>query len=206
MSAALLNLYQKTVLRHPLGAIFMVLALAVAMAFGLPNFKLDASADSLTLEHDDDLNFFREVVQRYGSDNFLIVTFSPLEGDLFDDENLQTLSSLRNELAEIKGVESMLSLLDVPLLYSPKIGVADLKGELNTLLSPGVDRDLARQEFLNSPIYKDLILSSDGQTTGMLATLDLDQKYLDLVQARDALRLIKSTDGLSPEQQIELDA
>jgi len=206
MSAALFNFYQKTVLRHPLAAIFMVLALAVAMALGLPNFKLDASADSLTLEHDDDLNFFREVVQRFGSDNFLIVTFSPLEGDLFDDNNLQTLSSLRNELAEIKGVESMLSLLDVPLLYSPKIEVADLKGELNTLLSPGVDRDLARQEFLNSPIYKDLILGSDGQTTGMLATLELDQKYLDLVQARDALRLIKSTDGLSPEQQLELDA
>jgi predicted RND superfamily exporter protein len=205
MSAALLNFYQKTVLRHPLAAIFMVLALAIAMALGLPNFKLDASADSLTLEHDDDLNFFREVVQRYGSDNFLIVTFSPLEGDLFDDNNLQTLSSLRNKLAEIDGVESMLSLLDVPLLYSPKIDVADLKGELNTLLSPGVDRDLARQEFLNSPIYKDLILSRDGQTTGMLATLELDQKYLDLVQARDALRLIRSTDGLSPEQQLELD-
>ena len=205
MSATLLNLYQKTVLRHPLGAIFAVLALTVAMAFGLPNFKLDASADSLTLEHDDDLNYFREVVQRYGSDNFLIVTFSPKQGDLFDDENLQLLSSLRGELAAIEGVESMLSLLDVPLLYSPKIGVADLKNELNTLLSPGVDRQLAREEFLNSPIYKNLILSADGQTTGMLATLELDQKYLDLVSARDALRFIKSTQELSAEQQIELD-
>ena len=206
MSAALLNFYQRTVLRHPLASIFMVLALAVAMATGLPNFKLDASADSLTLEHDDDLNYFREVVQRYGSDNFLIVTFSPLEGDLFEDKNLQTLASLRDELAAIKGVESMLSMLDVPLLYSPKIEVADLKGELNTLLSPGVDRQLARQEFLDSPIYKDLILSADGQTTGMLATLELDQKYLDLVQARDALRLLASTEGLSPQQQVELDS
>ena len=205
MSATLLNLYQKTVLRHPLGAIFAVLVLTVAMAFGLPNFKLDASADSLTLEHDDDLNYFREVVQRYGSDNFLIVTFSPKQGDLFDDDNLQLLSSLRGELAAIDGVESMLSLLDVPLLYSPKIGVADLKNELNTLLSPGVDRQLAREEFLNSPIYKNLILSADGQTTGMLATLALDQKYLDLVSARDALRFIKSTQELSAEQQIELD-
>jgi len=205
MSTTLLNFYQKTVLRHPLGATFAVLLLTVAMAFGLPNFKLDASADSLTLEHDDDLNYFREVVQRYGSDNFLIVTFSPKEGDLFDQENLLLLSSLRDELAAIEGVESMLSLLDVPLLYSPKIGVADLKNELNTLLSPGVDRQLAREEFLNSPIYKNLILSADGQTTGMLATLELDQKYLDLVSARDALRLIKSTQGLSTAQQLELD-
>ena len=203
--SAVLSLYQKSVLRHPLGAIFAVLALALAMAFGLPNFKLDASADSLTLEHDDDLNYFRQVVQRYGSDNFLIVTFSPKQGDLFDDENLQVLSSLRDELAKIEGVESMLSLLDVPLLYSPKIGVADLKNDLNTLLSPGVDRQLAREEFLTSPIYKNLILSPDGQTTGMLATLALDQKYLDLVNQRDALRLIKSQQALSQDQQIELD-
>lgn len=205
MSSSLLNFYKKTVLGHPLGAILAVLALALAMALGLPNFKLDASADSLTLEQDDDLNFFREAVQRYGSDNFLIVTFSPKQGDLFDDENLQLLSSLREELANIEGVEGMLSLLDVPLLYSPKIGVADLKNKLNTLLSPGVDRQLAREEFLNSPIYKNLILSADGQTTGMLATLELDQKYLDLVSARDALRLIKSKQDLTSEQQLELD-
>jgi predicted RND superfamily exporter protein len=174
------------------------------MAMGLPNFKLDASADSLTLEHDEDLNFFREVVQRYGSDNFLIVTFSPLEGDLFEQHNLDTLASLRTELGAIKGVESLLSMLDVPLLYSPKIAVADLQNELNTLLSENVDKQAAKQEFLNSPIYKDVLLSADGQTTGIMATMSLDQTYLQLVTERDALRLIRDTQGLSAEQETEL--
>ena len=206
MASPLLNFYQKTILDNPAKAIFMVLALTVLMAMGLPNFKLDASADSLTLEHDDDLNFFREVVQRYGSDNFLIVTFSPLEGDLFDQKNLDTLSALRTDLSAIKGVESMLSMLDVPLLYSPKIGIADLKEELNTLLSEGVDKQAAKQEFLNSPIYKDVLLSADGQTTGMLATLALDETYLQLVTQRDDLRLIRDTNGLSPAQEEELAA
>ena len=160
MSSSLLNFYQKAILDNPLKAILVIVALTVAMAMGLPNFKLDASADSLTLEHDDDLNFFREVVQRYGSDNFLIVTFSPIEGDLFDEHNLDTLAALRTDLSKIDGVEGMLSMLDVPLLYSPKIAVADLKSELNVLLSEGVDRQLAKQEFLNSPIYKDVILLS----------------------------------------------
>jgi len=59
MSSPLFDLYNKTVLRHPLTSLLAVIALTVAMALGLPNFKLDASADSLTLEHDDDLNFFR---------------------------------------------------------------------------------------------------------------------------------------------------
>ncbi len=206
MSSPLFDLYNRTVLRHPLTSLLAVIALTVAMALGLPNFKLDASADSLTLEHDDDLNFFREVVQRYGSDNYLIVTFSPKIGDLFDDANLETMSALRDDLATINGVEGILSMLDVPLLYSPKISVADLKEDLNTLLSEGVDRQLAKQEFLNSPIYKNVILSADGQTTGLLATLALDETYLKLVTERDDLRLIRATQGLTPQQQIQLDA
>jgi predicted RND superfamily exporter protein len=204
MSSPQLDFYQKAVLDNPLRAILAVLVLTVAMGMGLPNFKLDASADSLTLEHDDDLNFFREVVQRYGSDNFLIVTFSPKTGDLFDQENLDTLAQLSAELGQIKGVEGMLSMLDVPLLYSPKIAVSDLQNPLNTLLSKGVDRQAAKQEFLNSPIYKDVLLSADGQTTGVLATLALDRQYLDLVTRRDALRLVRDTQGLTPEQEIEL--
>jgi len=205
MTSSLFDLYDKTVLRHPMASLFTVIALTIAMAFGLPNFKLDASADSLTLEHDDDLNFFREVVQRYGSDNFLIVTFSPKSGDLFDDTNLETLKALREDLATIDGVEGILSMLDVPLLYSPMVAVADLKEELNTLLSEGVDKQLAKQEFLNSPIYKDVILSADCQTTGLLATLALDETYLQLVTARDDLRLVRDTQGLTPEQEIELE-
>ena len=134
------------------------------------------------------------------------MTFSPKTGDLFDDANLETISALRDDLATINGVEGILSMLDVPLLYSPKIGVADLKEDLNTLLSEGVDRQLAKQEFLNSPIYKNVLLSADGQTTGLLATLALDETYLKLVTERDDLRLIRATQGLTPQQQIQLDA
>ena len=201
---SLLDLYQKAVLDNPLKTLLLMTGLTIAMAMGLPNFKLDASADSLTLEHDEDLNFFREVVQRYGSDNFLIVTFSPVEGDLFDQHNLDTLASLRTELGAVEGVENILSMLDVPLLYSPKIGISDLKEELNTLLSEGIDKKAAKQEFLNSPIYKDVLLSADGQTTGILATMALDQTYLDLVTKRDALRLTRDTQGLDEQQQAEL--
>ena len=204
MQPSLFKLYDKIILQNPWTAIIVVFVLAIIMALGLPNFKLDASADSLTLEHDDDLNFSREVVQRYGSDNFLIVTFSPSKGVLFDQNNLDTLAALREDLLQIEGIESVLSMLDVPLLYSPKIDITDLTGELNTLMSEGVDKQLAKSEFLSSPIYKDVILSADGNTTGMMATLDLDETYLQLVSKRDSLRLLRDTDGLSPQQEIQL--
>mgnify|MGYP003624208988 CR=1 FL=1 len=205
MSERLLGIYEKLILRHPVASILLVIAIAIAMAFGLPNFKLDASADSLTLENDTSLAYFRESLQRYGSSDFLVVTYTPYKGDLFDDASLNTLNEMRSELAKIDGVAKVTSMLDVPLLYSPKISVSELKDAPRTLLQPDVDRKMARKEFLESPIYKNLILSKDGQTTAILATMKLDKKYLVLVKARDTLRIKRDTEGLSPEEVIELE-
>ena len=204
MTKALLVFYQRIIIDRPWQAIAFVLAVTLVMGMGLPNFKLDASADSLTLEYDEDLNFFREVSKRYGSDNFLIVTFSPKFGELLDNKNLETLSSISKNLNNIKGVDSTLSLLDAPLLYSPKITVGDLENPLNTVLSEGVDKQLAKQEFLTSPIYKDMLLSADGKTTGIIAKLSLDPQYLELVSQRDSLRLVRDTEGLNSQQQLVL--
>ena len=205
MSERLLGIYEKLILRHPVASIIAVIVVAIAMAFGLPNFKLDASADSLTLENDTSLAYFRESLQRYGSSDFLVVTYTPYKGDLFDDENLNTLAEIRDELKTINGVETVTSMLDVPLLYSPKVPVTKLKEAPRTLLQEDTDRSMAKTEFLESPIYRDLILSKDGQTTALLATMELDKKYLELVNQRDSLRIKRDTEGLSPEEIIELE-
>ena len=206
MSQRLLSVYEALILRRPAAAILMVILLAVGMAFGLPNFKLDASADSLTLEHDADLDYFRESLQRYGSSDFLLVTFTPKDADLFSDEALATLKSLSDDLESLDGVSGTTSILNAPLLYSPKVAIADLKEKPRTLLDADTDRALAKQEFLQSPIYRDLVLGPDGQTTAVLANLELDRKYLELVRQRDALRLKRDTEGLSPDEQAELAA
>jgi len=184
MSKRLLALYERTVLAHPLATLVLVLVVALVMAAGLPNFKIDASADALTLEYDDDLDYFREISQRYGSSDILVVTYRPKEGDLFSDESLATLDSLTRELGNIPGVSNVQSLVNVPLLFSPKIEIADLKGEPRTLLTPGVDRAAAKREFQTSPIYRDLILGPDGQTTGIVANLEGDPRYLEMVRRR----------------------
>ena len=107
MSERLLGIYEKLILRRPVASIVAVLLLAVGMAFGLPNFKLDASADSLTLENDNSLTYFRESLLRYGSSDFLVVTYTPYEGDLFDDNSLNALNEMHEELAKIDGVASV---------------------------------------------------------------------------------------------------
>ena len=205
MSKRLLEIYENSILLHPITSIAFVILIAIAMAFGLPNFKLDASADSLTLENDTALAYYRESLQKYGSSDFLVVTYTPYIGDLFDDKSLQTLDEMHKELEKVDGVASVLSMMNVPLLYSPKITVSQLKDAPRTLSLPDIDRDMVRKEFLESPIYKDLILSKDGQTTAILATMKLDKEYLSLVNARDTLRIKRDADGLTSEEIIELE-
>jgi predicted RND superfamily exporter protein len=96
-------------------------------------------------------------------------------------------------------------MMNVPLLYSPKITVSQLKDPPRTLSLPYIDRDMVRKEFLESPIYKNLILSKDGQTTAILATMKLDNEYLSLVNARDTLRIKRDADGLTSKETIELE-
>ncbi|MCX2835398.1 efflux RND transporter permease subunit [Microbulbifer thermotolerans] len=205
MLSALKNCYENLVIRRPKTVLLAVLILVVAAALGLPRFKLDASADALTLETDQALDYFREISKRYASGDFLVVTYRYRNGDLFDADSLTTLRRLRDELAQVDGVTGVQTILDVPLLYSPKMSISEISDGLRTLSTPGTDKDLARQEFLSSPIYRDLILSPDGQTTALLASLALDERGIELVRERDALRRKRNAEGLTEAEAARLD-
>lgn len=182
----------------------LIVVLVIIAAFGLPRFKLDASADSLTLENDQDLNYFRETAKNYSSGDFLIVTFTPKQ-DLFSDESLQLLRRLQDDLSAIEGVSSINGILNVPLLFSPKQSLREIAKDPRTLETPGIDRELAKQEFLQSPIYREMILGPDGQTTALQLNIAVDYHYIELVQERDALRAKRSEQGLSEAEEKALE-
>lgn len=206
MSARLLNLYESVVIKHPKLVLIAVALLLLGLAAGLPQVKVEASADSLTLEHDEDLNYARKITERYQAGDFLVVTYAP-DADLLSDESLNTLQSLRDDLLEVQGVESALSILDVPLLYSPPVSLDEITSgeELPTLTSPGVDRQEALQEFLQSPLYRETLVSPDGQTTAIQLNLEVDNTYLELVSARDRLREKRDEQSLTEAEEERLE-
>lgn len=205
MSARLLKLYESIVIKHPKLVIAVVALLLFGLAAGLPQIKVDASADSLTLEHDQAINYNRKITERYQTGDLLVITYSP-KGDLLSDQSLNTLQSLRSELQEVEGVKSAVSILDVPLLYSPPVSLSDITGgdELPTLTSPGVDRQQALEEFQTNPLYRDTLVGPERQTTAIQLNLEVDNKYLELVQARDRLREKRQQEGLTEAEEQRL--
>ena len=198
------NRYLSAVTGHPKIVLLVIALVALALAAGLPKFKLDASSESLTLEHDEDLNFFRETSKMFESGDFLVITFQP-HADLFSEESLAVLRNLQNDLSQVEGVTGVNSILNVPLLYSPKRSLTETVSSVRTLETPGVDMELAKQEFLESPIYEDMILSADARTTAMLLQLRVDRRYIALVQERDRLRLKRDTEGLVGGEEAQLE-
>ena len=193
----------KTIVEYP-RSILVVLALVVGFfATWVDDFQLDASSDSLLLEGDQDLRFYKDIKARYGDDEFLVVTYQP-EKDLFAAETLSHLKKLRDELSNLDTIDSVVSILDVPLLKSPPKSLSDLEEDVPNLLSPGTDKNLAKQELLTSKLYRNLLISSDGKTTAMQLNMVLDEGLKSLIEARDVLREKRLAEALDTDELIQL--
>ena len=169
-SSLTLFFFDRIVLQHPRTVIFCFLAIVGFLCFQARKFLLDASAETLVLENNEDLQYARLISSRYGNNDFLVLTFTP-KADLFSDESLNTLTRLRDELESLERVSSVLCILDVPLLENPPVSLKELSSDLPTLTSPGVNTERAREELRTSPFSRDLLLGADAQTTALLINL-----------------------------------
>ena len=199
------KVYEKTVLGHPIVVLVVLLLLLSFFSYHAKDFKLDASADSLLLEDDKDLKLFREISDRYDVKEFLFVTFTPFE-DLFSERSLKRLKELREELKSLERVDSAVTLLDIPLLKASGIELSEITEEnVKTLEDPAVDPERAKEEILESPVYSDLVLSADGQTTALIIYLRKDPYFSDLLRKRDQLLTKKRSGTLTQGEQSQLE-
>ncbi len=198
--------YYRITLGYPWVVAGVVVVLLVLAGFQARHFHLDASAESLMIEGDEDMHFYREIRARYGSDDFLIVTYSPHEKDLFAEATLERIRALRDELAGMERVDSVTTLLDVPLIDSPAMTLSEIQRGTRTLMDEDTDRDLAREEFLTSPLYRDLIINPDADTTALLVSFRRDEQAHALLQRREMLRVKQEREGLDADERSELRA
>lgn len=186
MGSYLIKLYSNTVLRHPVIALLLTAAVSAFFISHVTEFELDASADSLILENDAALKYYRGVRERYGSDDFLVVTYSP-KSPLFSETTLEDIRQLREALNSIDHVDSVISLLDVPLVSSPPMTLAEISKQARTLESDDVDVALAEKEMTTSPLYENLLVSSNADTTALQVNLKQNTALKKLIDEREQL-------------------
>ena len=198
MTSRIVKAYD-TLLHNPKLVLIVLLSILVFFGYHARDFKLDASADSLLLEDDVDLKVFRSIHERYPSNDLLIVTYTPDE-NLFSDQALEPLKKLRGELKKVTSVDTVFTILDAPLFNSSDADIQDMVNNMPSLEKPGIDRSRAKEELINSPIYRDLIVSGDGRTAALLLSLVENEKFNRLLKSRDDLRAKRRQTGLSSEE------
>ena len=198
--------YGKTILDRPVVVLLCLSVIIAVLGYNAKNFRIDASADALLLENDKDLRYARQISERYGVYDFLLISYSPNNDDLLAQDNLETLGRLRKDLTELDGVDSVLTILDVPLLESPPISYDDISNDIPNLKTPTIDKNLARIELKESPFYRDLLVSPDLRTTALVVNLKSDPIYKDLIATRNGYLDQKAQDRLSQEDAAHLNA
>lgn len=196
--------YRSVVLNHPVFTIFLLMLVFGFFVSHAKDFKLDASADALLLENDKDLKIFRDLNERYATKDFLFVTFTPNQ-DLFSDSSLHIIASLRDELKQLELTHSMVTLLDVPLVKQIKGSLSEVTNNYRTLESDDVDKVKAKAELLASPIFKELIISLDGNTTALQVNLKGNDTFRELLHKRNALLLKQQEGTLTSDESKQLE-
>ena len=199
-----LGLYSKLFLNRPKTVVLILLTVFAILGYFTKDFRLDASADSLILEHDEDLRYFRKIISRYETPDFLVLTYTPRE-DLFSPRTLDNLRKLRDELKKMDRVDAVITILDVPLLRSPPISLKEIKSALKNLESADVDLALAREEFAQSPMYRQLLVSPDMKTTALVINFAFEKNYEDVANRRSQLHEKKYEGTLTPAEASELE-
>ncbi len=197
-------LYSKIILGRPVLMLVLLVGVLLFFSANVGHFRLDASADSLLLDGDEDLRVFRQMSERYQTRSFIFVAFIPNQ-DLFARGTLNVIGQIKNQIAALDGVESVVTLLDVPLLNQHQGSLSEIASSYRTLESPLVDIDKARDELIVSPIFRDLVISEDGKTTALQINLVENTQLIALQAEREQLLMQSQQANFTVSQKNLLD-
>ena len=195
------SIYKKIVIDFPKITLFFLLILVIFSLYQAKNFNLDASSDALLLEGDPDLEYLREVNETYGSKDFLVLTYTPISS-FSEKETILNLQLLKSKIEKLTWVDSVITIIDVPLLKSTDEGLMERLKNFKTLAYPEIDRKRGFDEILNSPIYKNYVISENGKTSGIIVYLKKDERLAEYIKIKNKYFIQINETGLSKKEKV----
>ena len=178
------KIYKNSIIEKPKFTLLILVFILLTFGYFIKNFQLDASSDTLLLENDPDLKYLREVNAKYGSKDFFVLTYTP-EGSLLEEKTIKNLTNLKNDLKNLNWANNVITILDVPLLKNNDDPLSERIKNFKTLSSKDVDKERGFDEIINSPIYKEFVISKDAKTSGILVYIKPDEKLSNLIRLKN---------------------
>ncbi len=195
-------IYKKLVVDFSKVTIVLLVGLIFFAFYQAKNFNLDASSDALLLEGDRDLKYLREINERYGTKDFLVLTYAPVTS-FTEKETILNLQLLKSKIEKLTWVDSVITIIDVPLLKSTDESLMERLKNYKTLAYPEIDKKRGFDEIINSPIYKNYVISEDGKTSGIVVYLKEDERLSEFIKVKEKYYNQLTESGLSKEEKIK---
>ena len=149
--------------------------IAIFFGYQSKDFRLDASSETLLIEGDPDLKYLNEINEKFGAKEFLVLTLTPKE-KITSENTINNILSLKYKIQSLNWVHNVITILDIPLLDSSDEPLMDRIKNFRTLKDENIDRERGFQEILNSPVFKNFVISEDSKTTGIIVNLKEKEK------------------------------
>jgi len=198
------KIYRTIIIDFSKISIVLICSVLAYFLYFSKDFKLDASSDSLLLESDKDLKYLREVNERYGSKDYLVLTYTPILS-FTDEETIINLQFLKSKIEKLDWVDRVITVIDVPLLKSSDEPLMERLKNYKTLSYPEIDKERGFEEIVNSPIYRDYVISTDGKTSGIVVYLKQDQKLNELIKTKNNFFNLELEGNLNRSQKKDRD-
>ncbi len=169
------KIYQRIILSKPKLILLLLLITAVFFGYNSKDFRLDASSDTLLIEGDPDLKYLQEINERYGAKEFLVLTLTPKE-KIISENTINNILSLKYKIQSLEWVYNTITILDIPLLNSSDEPLMERIKNFKTLKDENIDKERGFKEILNSPVFRNFVVSEDSKTTGIIVNIKQKQK------------------------------
>tara|TARA_A100001011_G_C14288285_1_gene834896 strand:+ start:56 stop:2443 length:2388 start_codon:yes stop_codon:yes gene_type:complete len=190
-------LYQNIVLKNPKKIFILLLVTLFSFGYFSKDFRLDASSETLLIEGDPDLEYLKEITNRYGSKEFLVLTYTPSEG-MVTSASINNLLSLKYKIQSLDWVHSVITLLDIPLLDNSDAPLQDRLQKFKTLKDEDVNKDRGFKEILNSPVFRNFVISEDGKTSGIIVNIK-ENRRLENIQNKSKYEIEQYRDQIKKQ-------
>ncbi|MCF6148693.1 MAG: RND family transporter [Candidatus Kuenenia sp.] len=157
--------YLHILLKYRIAILVCILIITAFLGFCAKGMKTDNSIEIWLSKDDKDLEYYKEFLKKFGDEEFLVVAFSAV--NLFNKEYLRQISTLAEKIKDLEGIVRVASLADV---FKNKITSPPFKEKMKKYGNRSV-MNIFKQEVRNDPVYQNTIISKNGRTTAIIATV-----------------------------------
>ncbi|MGB6607598.1 MAG: hypothetical protein WBF28_07305, partial [Atribacterota bacterium] len=154
--------------------VMITIFITVLAGFQLNKLTIEDDITKYMPADDPDIEFYREIVDKFGGSQAETAVISLEYDELFQVENLRSVKNIIEELNNTSYIKSVTSFLNMPEIISTEYGL-EVKDLVEIFPENNEDAGKLKDALLNNNMVKGKFISADGNVT--LLVIELKPGY-----------------------------